>query len=104
MNAQNAKDFLPLVQALAEGKTIQCKTLCKSSSGVTDDGWFDVVGDHYFDNPNYFYRIKPEPRRWWIIKWSEHKHDIAFCERGAQAMAAQFPDSYCEIIPVEERM
>ncbi len=65
MNASNANLYLPLVKALAEGKTIQCKTSCKGS-GVDKDGWFDMVGDLLFDNPPHFYRIKPEPRRWWI--------------------------------------
>ncbi len=94
MNAQNAKDYLPLVAALAEGKTIQINNM---------GNWFDAPPNVDFTVPSVFYRIKPNPRRWWIVKWSEHKHDIAFCERGAQAMAAEFPERYCEIIPVEER-
>ena len=52
MNATNAKDYLPLVQALAEGKTIQ-----KFSDG---DGWEDVRSPS-FESPAKLYRIKPEP-------------------------------------------
>lgn len=52
MNKDNAKDYLPLVQALAEGKTIQVN--------YTGD-W----GDEYnldFSLPLEHYRVKPEPR------------------------------------------
>ena len=52
MNASNAKDYLPLVQALAEGKTIQ-----KFSDG---DGWEEVRSPS-FESPAKLYRIKPEP-------------------------------------------
>ena len=54
MNKQNAKDFLPLVQALAEGKTIQYKY-------TTTSPWEDLLGDSisfYYDLAQY--RIKPE--------------------------------------------
>lgn len=56
MNASNAKDYLPLVQALAEGKTIQ-----RFSNG---DGWEDVRSPS-FENPAKLYRIKPEPKKGW---------------------------------------
>jgi len=52
MNKDNARDYLPLVQALAEGKTIQL-----FSDG---DGWEDVRSPS-FDKPAKLYRIKPEP-------------------------------------------
>lgn len=50
MNRQQAKDLLPIIQAFAEGKTIQ------QAGGR---GWFDV------DSINFDlckYRIKPEPK------------------------------------------
>lgn len=56
MNATNAKDYLPLVQALAEGKTIQ-----KFSDG---DGWEDVRSPS-FESPAKLYRIKPEQKKQW---------------------------------------
>jgi len=56
MTATNAKDFLPLVQALADGKTLQNKTC---------DGWVDLPGNAIaFSNYPESYRIKPEPREW----------------------------------------
>ena len=55
MNAQNAHLFLPLVQALADGKTIQF---------VTFRGyWVDCnpESDFKFNGDPSLYRIKPEP-------------------------------------------
>ena len=53
MNAQNAREYLPLVQALADGKTLQ--TSCPSF------GWHDIEEYHFVKSPRH-YRIKPEPR------------------------------------------
>jgi len=53
MNAQNAKDFLPLVQALADGKTIQV---------FDEDEWVDFTDVHF--RSDWQYRVKPEPREW----------------------------------------
>ena len=57
MNQQNAALYLPLVQALAEGKMIQIRM---------NAGWANV--DHNvdlrWDLPPESYRIKPEPREW----------------------------------------
>lgn len=53
MNKENAKEFLPFVQALADGKKIQFKT----NSG----NWKDGVNLEFSLNPKD-YRIKPEPR------------------------------------------
>jgi hypothetical protein len=99
MNAQNAKEYLPFVQALAEGKTIQTKI------GMSEN-WSDV-GETYFEAYPINYRIKPEPRRWWIVKFNEHRHDIAFTLGVAEAIRREaipyLPASYpIEIIEVEE--
>jgi len=59
MNAQTAKDYLPLVQALSEGKTIQ-------ESSEQQHYWSDV-DDPVFSLPASRYRIKREQRRWWIL-------------------------------------
>jgi hypothetical protein len=55
MNRENAKDYLPLVQALAEGKVIQFKFA---------GGWADDPHPVFSGNPSG-YRIKPEPREVW---------------------------------------
>lgn len=58
MNKDNAKDYLHLVQALAEGRTIQHQY----AAGCE---WRDLA-DHLFSDPPCRYRIKPEPRRAWV--------------------------------------
>jgi hypothetical protein len=61
MNKENAHQYLPLVQALAEGKTIQHNY---------NDAWQDMLGDSIaFGNVPEHYRIKPEPREWRITRW-----------------------------------
>lgn len=56
MNKNNAKDFLPLVQALSEGKTIQMRNL--------DNEWEDASNPSFSWTPDK-YRIKPEPEELW---------------------------------------
>ena len=57
MNKENAAAFLPLVQALAEGRTIQFR-----SSDKPD--WRDALEPMFAADLDW--RIKPEPREWWI--------------------------------------
>lgn len=57
MNAQNAKDYLPLIQAMANGSVIQFKEECL---------WIDVEEVVWIASPDR-YRIKPKPRDFWII-------------------------------------
>ena len=58
MNKDNAKDFLPLVKALAEGRVIQFKS--------DDAGWVDAAPDIGWTMRPSAYRIKPEPREWFL--------------------------------------
>ena len=60
MNINNAKDYLPFVQALAEGKTIQMWN-------ESDKTWNDMKCNIGFDCDPELYRIKPETTKWWII-------------------------------------
>lgn len=57
MNASNAKDYLPLVQAMADGKTIQF------NRGGT---WVDAMSPRFSDYLPSAFRIKPEPREIWV--------------------------------------
>lgn len=61
MKQSEAKDFLPMIQAFAEGKTIQAKN---------GDRWADLM-DPYFSRPVADYRIKPEPRTFYAVEWSD---------------------------------
>ncbi|MEN8171386.1 MAG: hypothetical protein ABFS03_00750 [Chloroflexota bacterium] len=56
MNKNNAKDYLPLVQALADGKQIQHSL---------PNSVFRDMGELRFDSPPERYRVKPEPREFW---------------------------------------
>ena len=53
MKLSQSKDYLPLIQAAAEGKTIQ---YCMGGD------WADANGSLEFTSPSDCYRIKPEPR------------------------------------------
>ena len=57
MNAKNAHEYLPLVQALADGATIQ----------ALGGDWFDI-DDVNFNWPSDEYRIKPESRTFEIVR------------------------------------
>lgn len=62
MNKDTAKDFLPLVQALADGKTIQYKNHLGE--------WGDVR-EVAFTAASYRFRIKPDPiERWGVANES----------------------------------
>jgi hypothetical protein len=57
MNKDNAKQFLPLIQALAEGKTIQW---------LVGKTWHDLDTVGWDQDPTK-YRIKPEKKRGWLV-------------------------------------
>lgn len=58
MNKDNAHLYLPFVQALADGKTLQV---------LEGSEWVDLPSASFTNIPEN-YRIKPEPRKWtvWI--------------------------------------
>lgn len=51
MNRENAHEYLPLVQAISEGKTVQVQG--------GDGNWYN---SRLINTPPRRYRIKPEPR------------------------------------------
>lgn len=55
MNRERAKELLPIIQAYAEGKTIQY-------IGVGFENWHDVDNEFEIDSMRYKYRIKPESK------------------------------------------
>ena len=93
MNKNNAKDFLPLVQALADGKTIQYK-----GSGVI----WKSMPDIGFSNDITRYRIKPEPREFKLFV----KNGSVFVlstDRGQQSIQHHI-DCGWELITVVEKL
>ena len=59
MNKENASQFLPLVQALADGKQIQVSRKDKSHWMNSDEPTF---------SSEYLWRIKPEPREFFLYR------------------------------------
>ena len=55
MTRKEAKEWLPIIQAWIEGKSIQYQTSPES-------GWTDINKDLYTSNPPSNYRIKPESK------------------------------------------
>ena len=62
MTKERAKELIPVIQAYAEGKTMQVR--------IAGDGdpWQDYTGEcPNFENGNWEWRIKPEPREFWLF-------------------------------------
>lgn len=57
MNKNNAAQYLPLVQALADGRVIRAR----------NSGYPVEMGEVNFSLPPECYDIKPEPREWWLL-------------------------------------
>ena len=71
MTREEAKELLPIIQAFAEGKVIQCRSIISNEWRDFDEPAFNGLPDNY--------RIKPEPKcRPFKSKeecWNEmHKH------------------------------
>lgn len=62
MDAQRAKELLPIIQAFADGKQIQFKSVCKNKWE-----WKDVEDPQWFDRNEY--RVKPEPKEVWVNEY-----------------------------------
>ena len=54
MTREEAKELLPIIQAFAEGKTLQYYS--------EENGWIDWINFVNFNEPSSKYRIKPEPK------------------------------------------
>ncbi len=92
MTKDNAQDFLPLVQALAEGKTVQYRLLGEKWS---------TGGDVDFSLPPDQYRIKPEPREIWVNEYPEgdsHTHYSAESAAKAKGVCKAITRHYREVI------
>lgn len=80
MNKDNAKDYLPLVQALSEGKVIQHR--------IGTEEWYDREQFDFADKPEQ-YRIKPEPREIWV---NEYPNEINSAYRSYDLAASHCLD------------
>ena len=61
MDRNQAKEFYPIMQAFAEGRTIECRTKPSTIKGkdIPND-WTEMKEIEYWNNTEY--RIKPEPK------------------------------------------
>lgn len=55
MTREEAKELLPIIQAFAEGKTLQYRT------DEENNEWENIINPKFIDLPSN-YRIKPEPK------------------------------------------
>lgn len=60
MTRERAKELLPVIQAYAEGKTIQV-----SYPGLI---WEEMESQSFDGDPALRFRIKPEAREWWLVR------------------------------------
>lgn len=61
MTKEEAKEFYPILQAFAEGRTIECRTKPSTIKGAdTPNDWTEINEIEYWGNVEY--RVKPEPK------------------------------------------
>ena len=61
MNRKEAKELMPIIQAFAEGKVIECRTKPSAVKGTyVPNDWTEMKEIEYWNNIEY--RIKQEPK------------------------------------------
>lgn len=61
MNRKEAAELLPIIQAFAEGKVIECRTKPSTIKGAdTPNDWTEMKEIEFWKNTEY--RVKPEPK------------------------------------------
>ena len=61
MDRNQAKEFYPIMQAFAEGRTIECRTKPSAVKGTdVPNDWTEINEIEYWNNVEY--RVKPEPK------------------------------------------
>lgn len=63
MTPQQAKELLPIITAFAEGKEIEINV----ASDKSEPRWIKIHDNPTFEGKIENYRIKPEPREWWLL-------------------------------------
>ena len=62
MNRERARELLPIIQAIADGVAYGEQI----QERYADDDWRPLHGPWMLNDSRYSYRIKPEPREYWI--------------------------------------
>lgn len=61
MTREEVKEMLPILQAFAEGRVIECRTKPSAAKGTdVPNGWTEMKAVNFWGNIEY--RIKPEPK------------------------------------------
>ena len=61
MNRKEAKELMPIIQAFAEGKVIECRTKPSSVKGTDiPNDWTEMKEIEFWNNTEY--RVKPEQK------------------------------------------
>ena len=94
MNRETAKALLPIIQAFAEGKTIE-------SSNTRGSDWFEHKEDVTFNLEPTRYRIKPEPREFWIVNWNDG-HTTVYSQKPSTDGAIVNHPNFRNMIHVKE--
>lgn len=94
MNKDNAKDYLPLVQALADGKTIQ-------RDFGTGIGWEDTEDPSFIYGPGC-YRVKPEPRERWVVEYTAKSGSLRMWVYETETEARETASHPCVIGAAED--
>lgn len=93
MTPQRVKELLPVLQAFAEGKTIQRR------QGCTTD-WCDWIANFPSHDPTGEYRVKPEPRVFWIARYKGNPQCSGLAYLTIENAEKHGP--ICEVIKVME--
>lgn len=70
MTPEMAKKWLPIIQAVAEGKVLQIRTVTFHDNLSETQRWQDVPNAALLGPPAgdpESYRIKPDPREFWVV-------------------------------------
>ncbi len=80
MTKDEAKEYLPLITALAEGKTIQFLN-------TTSKEWRDCNTMNVFGYAPECFRIKPEPKVIWVNEYTDGNHNAYRSKERAMNMS-----------------
>jgi hypothetical protein len=89
MTRDEAREFAKIAQAYADGKVIEVRF---------GTGWTEIE-DPVFCAPRNDYRIKPEPREWWLVPNAAH---ACACRDEAVALSKEMDWRVSGIVHVRE--
>jgi NDP-sugar pyrophosphorylase family protein len=94
MTRDEAREFAKVVQAYADGKQVQAH--------LKEGRWIDLDDPEFFSQPKGYYRIKPEPREYWLRALPDGRIAV-FTEKDQAEIEASFWQ-HSKVIHVREVM